>query len=113
MPVVATGKGLLLKVFVGETDRKGKIPMYEWLVKEAKSYGIAGATVFRGLMGFGSHSTLHTAKILDLSTNLPMVIEFMDTEEKIRGFLSVIEENVQDGMATLQEIEMHAYSSKA
>ncbi len=103
-------KGLMLKVFLGETDRHGKVPLYEWLVRQAQEHGIAGATVFRGLMGYGSHSTLHTAKILDISTNLPITILFMDTEEKIRSFLPVVDENIQEGLATVQEMEMRVYS---
>ena len=102
--------GLMLKVFLGETDRHGKVPLYEWLVRQAQEHGIAGATVFRGLMGYGSHSTLHTAKILDISTNLPITILFMDTEEKIRSFLPVVDENIQEGLATVQEMEMRVYS---
>lgn len=107
---VIVGKGLMLKVFVGETDRHGKVPLYEWLVRQAQEHGIAGATVFRGLMGFGRHSTLHTAKILDISTNLPVTIVFTDSEEKIRSFLPIVDENVQEGLATLQEAEMRVYS---
>lgn len=107
---VIVEKGLMLKVFVGETDRHGKVPLYEWLVRQAQEHGIAGATVFRGLMGFGRHSTLHTAKILDISTNLPVMIVFTDSEDKIRGFLPIVDENVQEGLATLQEAEMRVYS---
>lgn len=103
-------KGLMLKVFLGETDRHGRVPLYEWLVRQGQEHGIAGATVFRGLMGYGSHSTLHTAKILDISTNLPITILFMDTEEKIRSFLPLVDANIQEGLATVQEMEMRVYS---
>lgn len=104
--------GLLLRIFIGESEKKNGRPLYEWLVNEARHRGIAGATVFRGIMGFGAHSLVHTSKILDLASNLPVVVEVSDTSEKIQDFLAVVEESIKDGMATLQEIEMHIYSSK-
>lgn len=104
-----SGEGLLLRVFVGESDRHAGKPLYEFLVSESKKHGIAGATVLRGLMGYGAHGSVHTAKILDLSTNLPLVIEFMDTAERIESFLPVLDEHVTEGLATLEKIQMRWY----
>jgi len=78
--------GYLLRVFVGESDRDGHHPLYESIVMKAREHGLAGATVLRGQMGFGKHSILHTAKILRLSEDLPMVIEIVDSLEKIEKF---------------------------
>lgn len=82
-------EGYLLRIFVAESDKKNGIPLYEWIVRCAKTEGIAGATVLRGIEGYGSHDTLRTAKILQLSTNLPVVIELIDTLEKIDGFMPI------------------------
>jgi hypothetical protein len=104
-----SGEGLLLRVFVGESDRHSGKPLYEFLVSESKKHGIAGATVLRGLMGYGAHGSVHTAKILDISTNLPLVIEFMDTAERIESFLPIVDEHVKEGLATLEKIQMRWY----
>src|SRR5918995_1180107 len=98
--------GYLLRIFVGESDRHGHRPLYEAIVLKAREEGLAGATVLRGLMGFGKHSILHTAKILRLSEDLPMVIEIVDSREKIDGFLPVLSEMVHDGMVTLQQVKV-------
>lgn len=103
--------GKLLRIFIGESDRYEGKPLYEWLVRKARDHHMAGATVLRGLEGFGAHSRMHTAKILRLSQDLPIVIEIVDTEEKIQGFLEAIDEAIEEGLATLEDIEVHFYRS--
>jgi PII-like signaling protein len=94
-------KGHLLRIFIGETDRHEGRPLYEWIVHRAREHGLAGATVLRGLEGFGAHSRIHTAKVLRLSADLPIVIEIVDTREKIEDFLPVIDGAITEGLATL------------
>lgn len=96
----------LLRVFVGESDRHGHHPLYESIVLRAREHGLAGATVLRGLMGYGKNSVLHTAKILRLSEDLPMVIEIIDTREKIESFLPVLEGLGIDGVVTLEKVQV-------
>jgi uncharacterized protein len=104
-------QGKLLRIFVGESDKHQGVPLYEWIVRKAREHGLAGATVLRGLEGFGAHSRLHTAKILRLSTDLPIVIEIIDTEEKIEAFLPAIDEAIGEGLATLEKVEVRFYRS--
>lgn len=104
-------EGKLLRIFIGENDKHEGLPLYEWIVREARKQGLAGATVLRGLEGFGKHSRLHTAKVLSLSSDLPIVIEIVDTEEKIEAFLPVINEVVVDGLATVERAEVRFYRS--
>lgn len=101
--------GSLLRIFVGESDRSGHHPLYEAIVLKAREKGLAGATVVRGVMGFGKHSTLHTAKILRLSEDLPMVIEIVDSAEKINEFLPVLDEMIKDGLVTVERIKVLQY----
>jgi hypothetical protein len=96
----------LLRVFVGESDKHGHIPLYEAIVLKARETGLAGATVLRGLMGFGRHSVMHTAKILRLSEDLPMIVEIVDSKEKIEAFLPVLDKMVPEGLVTLEEIRV-------
>lgn len=103
--------GKLLRIFIGESDRHEGLPLYEWIVRQAKENGLAGATVLRGLEGYGAHSRLHTAKILRLSNDLPLVVEIVDTEEKIQAFLTVIDDAVGEGLATVEKVEVHFYRS--
>ncbi len=103
--------GQLLRIFIGEDDKHEGIPLYEWIVKMARESGLAGATVLRGLEGFGAHSRLHTTKILRLSTDLPIVIEILDTPEKIEGFLPLIDDAIKEGLATLEKVEIKFYRS--
>ncbi len=103
-------EGKLLRIFVGESDRHEGKPLYEWLVLEAKAQGLAGATALRGLMGFGANSRIHTSKILRLSHDLPIIIEIVDTNEKIQGFLSRIENALQGGLVTLEKAEVQIYN---
>ncbi len=104
-------EGQLLRIFIGESDKYEGKPLYEWLVIKAKEHGLAGATVLRGLMGFGANSRIHTSKILRLSLDLPIVVEIVDTHEKIKKFLSCIETVVKGGLATLEKAEVHIYRS--
>lgn len=103
--------GTLLRVFVGESDKYKGVPIYEWIVEEARRDGLAGATVLRGLQGFGAHSRLHTAKILRLSSDLPVVIEIVDTEEKIETFMTKVDNAVTEGLATLEKVKIRLYRS--
>ncbi len=104
-------KGKLLRIFIGENDRHEGLPLYEWIVRKARENGLAGATVLRGLEGYGAHSRLHKAKILRLSSDLPLVVEIVDTEEKIQSFLPLIDDAVAEGLATVERVEVHFYRS--
>jgi len=101
----------LLRIFIGESDRINGKPLYEWLVREAKSRGMAGATVLRGMMGFGAHTKIiHTFKIERLSEDLPIVIEIVDTKDKIEAFLAFAESNIKRGiMATVEKVQVRVY----
>ena len=105
--------GYLLRIFVGESDRHGQRPLYEVIVLKAREQGLAGATVLRGLMGFGKHSVLHTAKILRLSEDLPMVVEIVDSREKIDSFVSLLDEMISDGLVTLERVKVIHYKAPA
>lgn len=104
--------GHLLRIFIGEADRKDGMPLHEWIVRQAREHGLAGATVLRGLAGFGAKSHYHTAKILRLSADLPIVIEIIDTIEKIEAFLPLVDEAVTDGLATVEKVEVRFYRGK-
>lgn len=104
--------GTLLRIFIGENDKHEGLPLYEWIVRKAREQGLAGATVLRGLEGFGAHSRLHTAKILRLSTELPIVVEIVDTEEKIQAFLPAVDDAIGEGLATLEKVEVRFYRSR-
>jgi len=103
--------GSLLRIFIGESDRYGHHPLYEAIVLKAREKGLAGATVLRGVMGFGKHSILHTAKILRLSEDLPMIIEIVDAAEKIENFLPVLDEMIKDGLVTLEPVRVLHYKA--
>ena len=103
--------GKLLRIFVGEDDKCGGLPLYEWIVRQAREQGLAGATVLRGFMGFGRHSRLATAKVLRLSSDLPMVVEIVDSEEKIEAFLPVLDEAMVEGLVTVERVEVRLYGS--
>ena len=102
-------EGYLLRIFIGESDRHGHQPLYESLVLQAREAGLAGATVLRGVMGFGKHSVLHTAKILRLSEDLPMIIEIVDSLERIEKFLPVLDALIKDGLVTIEKIRVIHY----
>ena len=103
--------GYLLRIFVGESDKHEGKPLYEWLVLKAREAGLAGATVLRGIEGFGAHSRLHTAKILRLSEDLPIVLEIVDALEKIEAFMPVVDHAIDEGMATLERVQVRFYRS--
>src|ERR1700758_5436531 len=99
----------LLRIFLGESDRWRHQPLYEAIVLKAREMHMAGATVLRGPMGFGARSRLHTLKILRLSEDLPIVIEIVDSKEKIDEFLPHIEQMVKDGLVTLEQVRVIRY----
>ena len=101
----------LLRIFIGENDRADGRPLYETIVLKAREMQIAGATVMRGAMGFGHSSRLHTTKILRLSEDLPLVIEIVDSEEKITAFLPVLETIMTSGLITLEKIQVLQYGT--
>jgi PII-like signaling protein len=102
-------EGQLLRIFVGEADHWDGKPLYEAIVLEARSRGLAGATVIKGFMGFGAHSRIHTSKLLALSQDLPIIIEIIDTRERIEAFLPDLERMVGDGLITLERAEVKLY----
>ncbi len=102
-------EGYLLRIFIGESDRSGHKPLYETIVLRAREAGLAGATVLRGVMGFGKHSMVHTAKILRLSEDLPMIVEVVDSLEKIEAFLPLLDELITDGLVTLEKVRVIHY----
>lgn len=105
--------GVLLRIFIGESDKEpGRDrPLYEAIVRRAREAHLAGATVLRGPMGFGRHSRVHTAKLLELSTDLPVVIEIVDAQEKIDAFLPTVDELVTEGLVTLEAVRIVRYVS--
>ncbi len=104
--------GQLLRIMIGETDKYRRIPLYEWIVKQARKQGMAGATVLRGIQGFGANSLIHTTKILRLSEGLPVVIEIIDTKEKIESFLPIIDGAIEEGIATVEKATVRFYRSR-
>lgn len=102
-------EGLLLRIFVGETDTLRGKPVYEQIVLKARELNLAGATVVRGIMGFGAASRIHTAKVLRLSEDLPIVVEIVDTEEKINALLPFLDAVVQEGLVTLEKVRIIKY----
>ena len=103
---------VLLRIFIGESDRWHHQPLYEAIVLKARELHLAGATVLRGPMGFGKSSRLHTAKILRLSMDLPLVIEIVDSEEKIQQFLPVLDEMMGGGLLTMEKVKVIEYRGK-
>ena len=102
----------LLRIFIGEADKYHGRPLYEAIVEEARRRQLAGATVLRGTMGFGASSHLHSAKVLRLSEDLPMVIEIVDTAERIEAFLPDLDEMVGNGMVTLEKVQIVTYRNQ-
>jgi PII-like signaling protein len=100
---------VLLRIFVGESDRWKHQPLYEAIVLKAREMHLAGATVLRGPMGFGKSSRMHTAKVLDLSMDLPLVIEIVDSEEKINSLLPALNEMLKGGLVTLEKVQVIDY----
>ena len=110
-PMIQSKDGKLLRIFLGEGDKFEGTPLHEWIVRKAREEGLAGATVLRGLEGFGANSRLHTAKVLRLSSDLPVVVEIVDTAEKIEAFLPVIDAAIGEGLVTIEKVEARFYRS--
>ena len=104
-------EAMLLRIFIGESDRWRHQPLYEAIVTKARALHLAGATVLRGPIGFGKSSRIHTAKILRLSMDLPMVIEIVDTEEKLNAFLPELDQMMKGGLVTLEKVRVIDYRS--
>ena len=107
------GEGKLVRVFIGESDTWHGKPLYQAIVERVRKEGLAGATVVRGIEGFGADSRLHTSRILRLSEDLPVVIEIVDSEEQIARVLPILDEMVGEGMVTLERVEIIAYRGSA
>ncbi len=105
--------GQLLRIFIGESDRWDGKPLYEAIILKAREMGIAGATMLRGLMGFGAASRIHTAKILRLSEDLPIVVEIVDSADKIDALLPMIDEMVEEGLVTLEKVRVIQYRHRS
>jgi PII-like signaling protein len=103
------GNGKLLRIFIGESDRCGMQPLYTAILERARHAGLAGATVFKGIAGYGGHSVVHAARVVDLSSDLPILIEIVDTEERILGFIPELDAIVKDGLITLETVEIIRY----
>lgn len=102
-------EGLLLRIFVGSSDKYGNMPLYEWVIRKAREQGLSGATALRGKEGFGVHGNIHGAEVLPLAKDQPMVIELIDTFEKIDAFTSSIEEAISVGLATVAKVQIHHF----
>jgi len=111
--MIIQGEAKLLRIFVGETDKIGSIPVYEKIVFLAKENNLAGATVYKGVMGFGRNSRIHSAKLLTISDDLPLVVEIVDTEEKITAFIPLVNEvfdkSGSNGLVTVEKAEIIRY----
>jgi hypothetical protein len=106
------GEGKLVRIFIGESDKHGRKPLYQAIVEMLREEGLAGATVLRGIEGFGATSRLHTARILRLSEDLPIVIEVADTAERIEAVMPKIDEMVTEGLVTLERVEVVTYRAQ-
>jgi len=105
-------EGYLLRIFIGESDRHDGKPLYEWLVLKAREHELAGATVLRGIMGFGANTrVIHTFKIERLSEDMPIVVEIVDTKEKLEKFLDAIDEHIQAGLVTFEKAQIRFYKA--
>ena len=107
------GEGTLLRIFIGESDTWHGKPLYQAIVERVRAEGLAGATVVRGIEGFGADSRVHTSRILRLSEDLPIVVEIVDTAERIDAVLPILDEMVDEGMVTLERVRIVAYRSSS
>ena len=105
-------EGCLLRIFIGESDKYEGKPLFEWIVLKAREVGLAGATVLRGIMGFGPSSKITTVKILRLSEDLPIIIEIVDTQEKLEEFLEIINGVIQEGLITIEKAQIKVYRGR-
>jgi len=105
-------EGYLLRIIIGESDRHEGIPLYEWIVVKAREYGIAGATVVRGMMGYGANSRIKTTSILRLSEDLPVVIEMIDTRGMLEEFLEIVDPVLKEGLVTFEKMHIRMYRSR-
>lgn len=103
------GEGLLVRIFVGESDRWEGAPLYEAIVQCAREKGLAGATVVRGIEGFGAHNQIHSARIQRLSEDLPVIVEIVDSKEKIEAFLPELDSMIPEGLVTLEPVQVILY----
>ena len=103
------GEGKLVRIFIGESDRWHGRPLYQAIVERVRKEGLAGATVIRGIEGFGAKSHLHTSRILRLSEDLPIVVEIVDTAERVDGLLPLLDEMVADGLVTIEPVHVVSY----
>ena len=106
-------EGSLLRIFIGEIDKYHGKPLYEWIVLRAREEGLAGATVVRGLMGFGAHSRIHTFKVERLSIDLPIVVEIVDAQGKLEAFMATIGDALAEGLVTIEKATVWLYKSRA
>ncbi len=109
--MVTAEQGSLLRIFIGQDDKYGTVPLYEWIIRKAMDHGLSGATVLRGKEGFGVHGKIHTADIFRLSSDQPIIIEIVDTPEKIDAFIPVIDGAIPEGLAMLKEVEVRRYKA--
>jgi PII-like signaling protein len=105
-------EALLLRIFIGESDKINGRPLYEAIVEEARQRGMAGATVLRGFLGYGANSRIHTSRVLRLSEDLPVVIEIADEKDKIESFLPRLDEIIEEGLVTLEKVRVIVYRHK-
>jgi PII-like signaling protein len=105
----SSAQGMLLRIFIGESDHWHGKSLHLALVEEAKRQGLAGATVLRGVMGYGAHSAIHSTRLVDISSDLPMVVELVDEEAKLEAFLPTVHEMVREGLVTLERVNVLIY----
>ena len=101
-----------LRIYINESDRRGSQPLHQWVLVKAREHGLAGATVLRGTASFGRHSLIHTAKILRLSNDMPVIIEMIDRTDKLEAFLETIDSAIEEGLATVEPVRVRFYRSR-
>jgi len=111
--MVESHSGYVLRVYVSERDKHGHLPLYEWIIQQAREHGLAGATAFRGIEGFGAHHHLHTSKILRLADDLPILVEMVDAKEKIDSFIAILDQAIPQGLATLEPVDIRFYRNSS
>ncbi len=111
--MLSCSSGHLLRIFIGEKDKYQGKPLYEWIVRQARDRGLSGTTVIRGLEGFGTHNQIHTSKLLELSLDLPVIIEIVDSPEKIENFFPIIDNVIEEGLATLEKVDIRIYRKRS